>query len=268
MSKTLKTLVKDVYDFLEHGEINAEALAKDIALSLAEKVGKTRKPSLSMSQLGKPSRLLWYSIKEPVKVSGKDRLKFLYGDIIEAVVLHLVKASGHSVTDQQKQIEVDGVKGSIDAIVDGALVDVKSASPTTFNKFSTGLDIHNDSFGYLAQINGYNEALKKDEVAFLVVNKVTGELLVSYVDSDFDFVDVKELIKKQKRCLKNKKNTAERCYTPVPHGESGNEVLPKDCTYCPYKFKCWDNLKAVEYSTGTKYFTKIVKQPRVRRKSK
>jgi hypothetical protein len=260
--KKLGSLVKDIYQFLEKGEVDVEALSKDIATSLASKIGTTRTPSLSMSQLGKPARRLWNDINYPAEVGGQARLKFLYGDIIEAVILHLAKAAGHTVTDQQKVVEVDGVKGAIDAVIDSDyLVDVKSASPYTFEKFKKSTLADEDSFGYLPQINGYNEKLKKPYKAFIVVNKVTGEILVYNVDDYFESVDVHKLIKDKKEMLESEQ-PPQPCYNPVPFGKSGNEVVPKQCKWCPHLKRCWKDAKPVEYSTGIEYFTKIVKMPK------
>lgn len=260
--KSIDTLVKDIYKFLETGSVDLQKLASNIATVLAEKIAANRKPSLSMSQLGKPARRLWNDINYPPKVSGKDRLKFLYGDIIEAVILYLVEASGHSVKDCQRCVEVDGVKGAIDAIVDGSLIDVKSASPFTFEKFQKSSLGSNDSFGYLAQINGYNDALKLPRKAFLVVNKVSGEILLYNVDDDFESVDVHKLIKEQKESLKHNKPPAKPCYEPVPFGKSGNMVVARQCKWCPHLKRCWKNVTPVKYSNGVEYFTKIVKTPR------
>ncbi len=74
-------------------------------------------------------------------------MRFLYGHLIEEMVLALTKLSGHSVTDEQKQAEVEGIKGSMDCKIDGVLTDVKSASPYGFKKFKDGSLIDDDPFG-------------------------------------------------------------------------------------------------------------------------
>ena len=38
-------------------------------------------------------------------------VKFMYGHLIEEMLLFLTKLSGHEVTDEQKQCEVAGIKG-------------------------------------------------------------------------------------------------------------------------------------------------------------
>jgi MoaA/NifB/PqqE/SkfB family radical SAM enzyme len=55
----------------------------------------------------------------------------------------------------------------------------------------------------------------------------------------------------------------EVCVTPIPEGTSGNMRLARMCVFCEYKKECWPKLRAFKYSNGTKYFTKIVKEPKV-----
>ena len=66
----------------------------------------------------------------------KNLIAFLFGDIVEEVVLFLARAAGHEVTDEQKEIEINGVRGHIDGRVDGLPVDVKSASSYSYRKLS------------------------------------------------------------------------------------------------------------------------------------
>jgi hypothetical protein len=39
--------------------------------------------------------------------------------------------------------------------------------------------------------------------------------------------------------------------------------LDTGCSYCPHKFNCWPDLKTYYYSTGPRYLTKVVREPRV-----
>ena len=98
---------------------------------------------LRMSILGKPARQLWYdkySPKETKEYDASNNLKFLYGHIIEHLLLYLTELAGHKVEDRQMKVKVDDVKGHIDAKVDGEICDVKSASPFSFKKFKSTLD--------------------------------------------------------------------------------------------------------------------------------
>jgi len=101
---------------------------------IREKDGKLR-----MSVLGKPPRQLWYDRFSPKKTKDYDaslNIKFLYGHILEHLLLYLAELTGHKVADQQKKVEIDNIKGHIDATVDGEVCDVKSASTFSFKKLN------------------------------------------------------------------------------------------------------------------------------------
>ena len=128
MTKKIDKLVKDIYSYLESYTAVTPEQSAELALVLSqvicEKLSSFRRPALSMSCIGHPQRKLKLEIENPIKPTGKQRLRFLYGDILEAVILWLAKLSGHTVESQQETVEVDKVKGHIDAIIDGDLVDV------------------------------------------------------------------------------------------------------------------------------------------------
>lgn len=264
--KNIDTLVKDIYGYLEsYSEVSPEQ-ASELALNLSrvitEKLSKYREPSLSMSCIGHPRRKLKLELQNPLKPSGKQRLKFLYGDILETLLLWLAKQAGHSVKAQQDSVSLDGVQGHIDADIDGVLVDLKSASPQSYKKFASGSLPHNDPFGYLAQISGYREALGYDKVAFLAIDKVSGDLCVYKPDVEFVLPDPHKVIEEAREAISTKNfKDLPPCEKPVPAGKSGNEKLSTGCKYCAYRDKCWDNLRVFLYKTGPEYFTKIVKEP-------
>ena len=102
---------------------------------------KADKSVLRMSVLGRPARQLWYDRNRPFKKSKPDpalQLKFLYGHLMEHLILFLAELAGHEVTDQQKKVTVDGIVGHMDSKIDGEVVDVKTASSYSFRKFQTG----------------------------------------------------------------------------------------------------------------------------------
>jgi hypothetical protein len=259
-------LVEDIYKYLEsYSEVPQEAaeeLAQAIKTVVVAKLQHFRKPSLSMSSIGKPPRRLYMDLHHVVKPDGAARLKFLYGDIIEALVLWLCKQAGHTVTDQQKTVECEGVTGSIDALIDGVLCDVKSCSAQSFLKFKDGKLPTQDSFGYLPQISGYRTCLKQDSCFFLAVDKVTGEITTYYPDPEFDLPDIDKVIEVAKKA--STEYPQEPCAKPIPFGKSGNEVVASCCKLCPHLFKCFPNAKEYKYSTGSEYFTKIVREPKVK----
>ena len=55
-------------------------------------------------------------------------------------------------------MEVEGVTGHQDCIIDGVVVDCKSASGVGFDKFKHNKLAEDDPFGYVAQISAYAEA--------------------------------------------------------------------------------------------------------------
>jgi hypothetical protein len=280
--KTLDTLIQDIYSSLE-GLSSGEALniseeELDLTLSrMKESILAWSKPRevensfrLRMSNIGRPLRQLWYESKntsDPHVVSGSTQIKFLYGHILEEIVLMLVRMAGHEVTSEQKEVNVSGITGHMDCKIDGQVVDVKTASKFSFNKFKDGSLVNNDPFGYLAQLSGYETAEQTKEGGFLVINKESGELCLFRPD-DLEKPNVKEKIKKVKAAIAVD-TPPERCYAPIPEGKKGNMKLPSGCAYCPYKFECYsdandgDGLRAFKYSNGPVYFTEVAVEPRV-----
>ena len=223
-----------------------------------------------MSNIGKPARQLWYEHRDnnnENKISPDTLIKFLYGHLLEEVLLLLVKLSGHEVTDEQKEVEVDGIVGHIDCKIDGEVIDVKTSSGRAFNKFTTGSLAENDPFGYIAQLCGYEEAEGTNDGGFLAINKESGELAL-YRPEELDKINIKSRIRDIKAAIKFDEPPT-RCYNEEPDGKSGNMKINKNCYYCPYKFKCYSNvnegkgLRTFMYARGPVYLTRVSKKPRV-----
>ena len=280
--KPLKNVVPDIYKMLEsvsQGEplpITEEALDETMA-SMKEAIMHWATPrkrdtdfTLRMSNVGKPQRQLWFEKRdEDTKgdVDGPTQIKFLYGHILEELVLMLVRMAGHEVTDEQKEVEVNGIVGHMDCKINGQVVDVKSASRFAFQKFKNGTLNSDDPFGYLGQLAGYEKAEGTDGGGFLVINKENGELCMFEPD-DLDKPNIETTINTLRDNLKLDK-PPELCYTPVPDGKKGNMRLPKGCSYCKYKHECHKDandgagLRTFKYSTGYAYLTEVVAEPKV-----
>lgn len=276
-AKKLDTLVEDIYgvfeNYVEPSQKDLNTFAKNLAETIRSRIVERRegKQSLRLSQIGTPIRKLWYSIKDTNQptLSGKDRLKFLYGDILEELLLLLIKTAGHKIEDEQKEVQIDGVVGHQDCRIDGIVTDIKSASSFAFKKFKDGSLINgNDPFGYIPQISAYAEAQGENSAAFLVINKENADLHVLDVDF-FDMIHVPDRIKTIKEVIQNDK-PPEKCFEDEAEGVSGNRVLSINCSWCPYKFPCWSDsnnghgLRIFDYAKGKKYFTKVVKEPNVK----
>ena len=284
--KTLSTLVDDIYGLFD-GSLSSEgavcnqdnlddfgeAVKEAVVTSLAT-AGKPRKTYLRMSNIGKPDKQLWYEHQDP-EVVGKEQLrpdtyiKFLYGHIIEAMLLFLVKEAGHTVTHEQHEVEIENIKGHMDCELNGVPVDVKSASRYGFEKFKNGELYNDDPFGYIAQISAYAQARGKDQGAFLVMEKSLGKLAVLPV-ADMEMIDAAARIRHMKEVVELD-TPPERCYEAIEDGKSGNMKLCVQCSYCPYKEDCWKDsndgqgLYTYLYSTGPRFLTTVVKEPRVER---
>ena len=187
--KSLDTLVEDIYHKLEplcegkpldltDKEIDefGEAL-KTVIKQWAHPEERNANFSLRMSNIGKPARQLWFDKREKIdsKPTPPTMIKFLYGHILEELVLVLARLSGHVVTDEQKSVQVEGITGHMDCKIDGEVVDVKTASSFAFRKFKYGSLPEDDSFGYLPQLAGYEAAEGTNKGGFLAINKESGE---------------------------------------------------------------------------------------------
>jgi hypothetical protein len=234
---------------------------------------RVREKKLVASNLGLPLRRLWFSVKSPAKINkASDTIRFLYGNILEELVLLLAREAGHEVTEEQKRISVDGVTGKKDARIDEMVVDVKSASKFSFEKFKSGEflidDPELDPYGYKAQVGLYAKSDNDDKAAILAISKESGELAANVFDAYYDLPDVNLKIAQAKEALSRDEPPEEKCYPDVPRGKSGNMVLGITCTFCDFKEQCWKDandgkgLIVHKYANSKAYFTKIVKEPR------
>lgn len=234
---------------------------------------KPRDATLRMSNLGRPDRQLWYEF-HPSEDDPKEQLephtllKFLIGDIYESVLLFLAECAGHDVSQEQAEVEIDGIKGHIDAVIDGHVVDVKSASTYAFKKFKNGTLAEDDPFGYIEQISGYSTALGLPG-AFLAGDKQNGHICLLQVPlEDSKGLQIEKRIEHLKEVVVDP-SEPERCYDPVPDGQSGNMALSVGCSYCPHKFRCWADandgvgIRTFLYSTGPKHLVQVEREPKV-----
>lgn len=276
------TLPEDIFNLLddendhEVSEENVEwagEVFKDLLRRrLQKREIKKGEEVLRFSALGKQDRQLWYQANMPEKAEkmhGKQNFKFLYGDVLEVLLLFLAKEAGHTVENCQKGVEEDGVKGSIDAEIDGVLVDVKSASSYSFEKFESGGYIFDDPFGYVSQLSGYANALGHERAGYLVADKVNGN--ICFVELDKEYIDANPpgpRISLLRTVIRNDEPPT-RCYDPVPEGKSGNLKLGIGCSYCPFKEECWKDsnggkgLRKFFYSRGPVWLTNVSREPKV-----
>jgi len=275
--KSIETLIPDIHELFnpETDHEPSEELLDEFCTNLKEMLrlrlrGSSRREGqgIRFSSLGKPDRQIYFDHhpdeerEEPLLPSTY--LKFLYGDVIEQLYLYLAKEAGHSVTDEQREIEVDGIKGHIDAIIDGTVVDVKSASSYGYRKFEEGAVEQDDPFGYVAQLAGYASVLTPDKDAYWwAIDKSSGDMCLSplkkavirHYEPAQRIAELKEVVAQPE--------PPPLCYEPVPDGKSGNMKLPVGCSYCKHKFRCHPDARLFLYANGPRYLTTVALEPNV-----
>jgi hypothetical protein len=280
MSKTIDTLITDIYSTLEQGvDVSAQpvqealdelgSLVREAAETVLREGERKGASNLRLSQIGKPDRQIWYGVRgeEGEPLDGQTRIKFLMGHVLEALLICLTKVSGHTVEEAQDTVEVEGVLGHQDCVIDGVLTDIKSASSFAFKKFKENRLADDDPFGYIAQISAYATKNNRDNAAFFAIDKNSGELAITKVHA-LEMIDAPSRVRHLKQVVSS--DTApERCYSDTKDGESGNRKLVIGCVFCPYKKKCWADanggagLRAFKYSNGVRYLTQVAKIPNV-----
>jgi hypothetical protein len=249
-------------------------MGREISLKCQERfAANERKGSLRLSKLGDECPCaLWYSVNHPElaeSIQPWAQIKFMYGDILEALVIALAKAAGHTVEGEQDAVTVDGIVGHRDCIIDGCLVDVKSANSRSFEKFKSKAVMEADIFAsaYLCQLDAYlvgsseDPRLRvKDRGYLLAIDKVLGHMVLyehklreSFIRQRVD--EFKQLVVQP---------NPPRCTCGiVDDGKSGNQRLDVKASYNPYKYCCKTGLRTFLYSDGPRYLTKVVREPDV-----
>lgn len=243
---------------------------------------RKREFTLRMSNIGSPcDRKLWLEKNFPqdkIPFSPSTHAKFQFGDLTEEYILFLAELSGHKVEGRQDECTFHGIKGHRDGLIDGHLIDCKSASSFAFKKFKDHLTAETDAFGYITQLLGYLEAfqddpllIEKNRAGFLVFDKQHGHLHLDWHERnpDFDW----EKFFTDKKNINAGDQIPDRAFKPKPDGyknyktkefvANGNELLDTNCSYCDMKFKCYENIRIFLSSQGPKFFTKVVKTPQM-----
>lgn len=291
--KTISSLTEDIYTILDN-KIDHDPDA-DLAASYAMRIGGEFAKSLIprnkprekgkywASDLGKScGRRLWYDFNKPElgeDLMGHTKFKFLYGNILEEAVLYMAEEAGHDVGMQQAEVEYvhEGVcptddytvRGRIDAMIDGHLVDVKTTSSYGFKKYKDGLDHSNDDFGYLWQLGFYASHIQNEGTGFVFIDKQNGHIkyVEVHVPTPTDVLGRAQWV--HESVNKEDVSAIPRPFKDKPYGKSGNMVLDTTCSYCPFKRDCWSDsnngagLRGFAYNHGPVWMTDVQRQPNV-----
>jgi len=278
--KTLDTLVEDIYGLLDTGlprdyeEDKITGFGLRLASILRDRLSdrESRPATLRMSNIGTPcNRKLWYGVnqaEDKTPLPPATRLKFLYGDILEELLLFLAEASGHEVTGRQDTQEIEGIEGHRDAVIDGVVVDAKSASTYSFKKFETHGLAEDDPFGYIDQLQSYlhagqtdDKVKDKDRAAFLVVDKTLGHICLDIHPRRQNF-PIEKLYQYKKDVVARTEPPA-RKYEPIPDGKSGNMKLGTVCSYCDFSRTCWPGSRTFLYANKPVTLVHVAREPNV-----
>lgn len=273
----INTLVDDIYrrvqDRTPFSKENVEKFSNNLNKRLEVSFAKEPKKELTASSLGTPCmRHLWYKVNHPELAEPMPPfayIKFFYGDVIEELLLLLAREAGHKVEGEQQRLQWEGVNGTRDAVIDGRIVDCKSASSIQFEKFDKHTLHESDAFGYLDQLDFYaHAAIAADDplvtdrknVSFLVMDKTLGHVcLTTYpVTKDGPI----EKLRTASASVTLPEPPPCTCEI-VPKGKSGNMGLGVNPSYSAYKRLCRPDLREFRYANGPEYLTKVVKVPKV-----
>ena len=297
---SLQYLVDDVYkmlDTLEAGtsvpisdkafEDFGKACAKALKRQMQPKVTPS-KGRVRMSNLGRPDRILYYEVNNPDKkelCSASNRIRFMYGDLVEELVLFLMEASGNTIENKQQHIKLTvgsgeheaTLNGGCDGTSRGTVFDIKSASSYAFNnKFKPGGLEASDPFGYRTQLAAYmtdnSVHTGSGTPGFIVIDKTSGEMK----ECSPALPAAYEVRERYEHVLLVTESDIEppRCHPPEPKGNKGNMILGKECSWCDFKQHCYRDanngrgLRSFQYKSykGLEdvYFTEVWDEPRVK----
>ena len=171
-----------------------------MVISIIEKIESKRagenipRQYLGLSEIGhKCPRWLWYAhhntLSKPVE--GRIIRLFRTGNIIEDAIISDLESIGIEVTDRQREVViVNGnitLKGHIDGIASGQLLEIKSASEKYFKQLlKVGYEKWNPK--YKAQAHVYMVLCDLEECMVVVENKNDSNIYIETLKLDRDYV--------------------------------------------------------------------------------
>jgi hypothetical protein len=208
-----------------------------------------------MSSIGRPLCQLQMekSGAEAEPMPYNTKMRNLFGDLIEASAVAIMKAAGIRIEELQKHVKLKlgkhNINGAYDVKIQNKIWDIKSASPWAFDhKFSDegGFDaiLKQDTFGYVSQGYLYAKAENTDFGGWIAINKSTGEWAIAETPlSDEKYSkDAIELAKKNAEALQSDapfKRLFEDEEEFFNKKATGNRTLGLECRFCAYKKPCW-----------------------------
>lgn len=237
---------------------------KTCELMLKDRIEEDRSGpfTLRLSNIGKPlCQLQRESSGELGEASSTwFPMMMIYGNVIEALAIAILKGAGVNVSLEQDKVslklENGQVNGSLDIDIDGKIYDIKSCSDWSFKQKFKDKTIYElrekDDFGYVQQILSYSIAQDKDCGGIIAINKSDGEWTIVECPSRKDDPQLYQgAIDKANEVYDkiNNKEPFKRCYDAVPETFysklTGNLILGSTCGFCRFKGKCWPDLQVI-----------------------
>lgn len=276
--KDISTLISDIHAIVGKAEgLTAspqflEAVSSSYSKQLNVREEKERpEKTIYFSEIGDQcERRLWYRANgaadvEPINPAS--RVKFMYGDVLEGLVLQLCRDAGHTVECEQEVVEyVDSatgwrVRGKLDAVIDKVVVDVKSVTSMSEQKFWKGLE--DDPFGYYGQLNGYTVVRRSDQMGFLTIQKEMGHIRWFPFTPDGSVFGYGFARAVNAMGASAPPPVAPQ-FSPVPASPtSPNKKLCTACSYCQYKKNCFPSVRGFKYSNKVEWLTEVRREPAV-----
>mgnify|MGYP006426939017 CR=1 FL=1 len=281
----IHSLIPDILNLFDTGVDVSDSKAHQLGEAVAETVKKKMKfagmpfnseGKLYLSQIGKDDHLLYFNYKGwPQEEMGSDiKLRLMYGDIIEELLLWLAEMAGHEVTEKQWLVTVDDVRGRKDCRIDGVNIDVKSMSRYTFAQAEKGTFFDTAmGMAYIHQLSSYlygeqmaeSDSREPDENVggFFAFDKDTGKMHLDLFNKE-DLPNPYDRVKHLKSLFK--KDTPP---PPPKEGyiveENGNIKIPDAYMFNPFKWEIWgDELRCFVRSNGRlEYYIHVEKTPRM-----
>lgn len=248
------TLLRERVDFLDPEGIAdfGVSVAKHLQNSLETQAPREPRPGvLYPSDIGKPCiRQIWYKKNYPElgrKILPHTEIKFFMGDFGEELLLYLAKEAGHEVELEQEQVdyEVSGIqiRGRIDAVIDGVIVDVKTTSPYSFDAWNgKELDDRSDKFGYRWQVEAYRHSdqlmkFSHNPGRLFLLDKQNGKLglasvpMVPYPDFTRRVTTIAQTL--------DKSDPPPRAFPAEDRKTAPGKYLNIACQYCDFNKECW-----------------------------
>lgn len=262
----MQTLLEQIQSFLQKVASEPTPLPNDIVEEFGEAckkalrnrfLAKPRKFNIYMSNIGQPLGQLQRDKAglEKEKPAYTDVMKFLYGDLIEAAAIALIKAAGIKIQSEQEPLELNiggmNLRGRYDIEIDNGLWEIKSASPWSFkNKFQGFLGLAKDDvFGYVTQGYLYETAAEKPFMGWIVVDKSVGEwsIVETPAAPERYSENVLKEVEEKIYALNDKTAPLQCCCSEEDETfykkKTGNKVLGFPGKFCKHKFACYPNLQ-------------------------